>query len=175
MSRAASPKRFAAIRPWLFPLGVAGVYGAALWASPEKAARSWGFFLTIGGQLILPLCLAMGIMVVSNRFLSPDLVVRFLNRHAAGFKGVVLSSVAGIISMGPILAWFPLFRNLQRKGMSTFFLANFLGCRSIKPPLLPVLIGYFGWRFALVFVLASLGVALCSAWTVARVCPPDKA
>lgn len=168
-------KRFAVIRPWLFPLAVACLYGVATWASPEKAARSWGFFRSIAGQLALPLCLAVGIMVLCNRFLSPDLVVRFLNRHAVGLKGVALSSVAGIISMGPIFAWFPLFRNLQRKGMSTFFLANFLGCRSIKPPLLPVLVGTFGWRFALVFVLASLGVSLCSACAVAWACPPEKA
>ncbi|MCK5837779.1 MAG: hypothetical protein KAH09_10980, partial [Desulfobacula sp.] len=56
------------------------------------------------------------------------------------------------------------------KGTTNFHLANFIGCRSIKPVLLPVLVGYLGWRFAGLFVLVCLGVAFLVACIVSLFC-----
>lgn len=161
------------IRPWLFPLVVSGFYGVGMMAAPENTLRAWGFCVAMFEKLAIPLCLAFAIMVVFNRFLSPALVARFLGT-GSGLKGMLLSSLAGVLSMGPIYAWFPLFKNLKEKGAAVFIVANFIGCRSVKPALFPVLIGYFGWRFSGAFVLMSLAGALITAYVVAKTCPPDS-
>ncbi len=158
------------VRPWLFPLGVGCLYGAGMMVAPEKTIRAWSLCCSMAEQLAIPLCLALVTMVAFNRYVSPALVARFLGQNT-GLKGILLSSLAGILSMGPIYAWYPLFKSLKDKGAATFIIANFIGCRSIKPPLFPVLIGYFGWRFASVFVVTSLTVALATASIVARACP----
>ena len=106
-------------------------------------------------QLGLPLCVAVSMMVLLNRFLSPSLASRLLGRRS-GLGGLLLSSVAGIVSMGPIYAWYPLFTALKDKGASAFNIANFMCCRSVKPVLIPVLLGYFGWRITGIFLLMTL-------------------
>jgi len=112
--------------------------------------------------------------VVFNRFLSPVLVTRFLGQ-SAGLRGVLFSSLAGILSMGPIYAWYPLFKNLKEKGASAFHVANFIGCRSIKPVLLPVMVAYFGWEFTLLFMAMSLVAALMTAGVVSVACTGARA
>ena len=76
----------------------------------------------------------------------------------AGIKGIIFSAAAGIISVGPIYAWYPLLKDLKEKGASDSLIAIFLGSRAVKPFLLPVMIKYFGWIFVLVLtVLMVLG------------------
>lgn len=157
------------VRPWVFPLGVAGIYGLGFFVAPEKVIVSARLCISMGKHLAGPICLALGVMVVFNRFLSPVLVSRFLGR-GAGLKGVVFSSMAGILSMGPIYAWYPLFNNLRDKGALVFHVANFMGCRAVKPALLPVMVAYFGWGFPLLFMGMTLVGALCVAWIVHMTC-----
>jgi uncharacterized membrane protein YraQ (UPF0718 family) len=157
-----SHRCLALARPWLFPLGVGCVYGIGLVVAPEKIALALAMSVSIFKQLVVPICLAVVTMVVFNRFLSPALVSRFLGR-SSGIKGIVFSSLAGILSMGPIYAWYPQFQNLRDKGASVFHVANFMGCRAIKPVLLPVMVAYFGWGFTLLF----MGLSLMGAWVVA--------
>ena len=159
----------ALIRPWLFLFGVAGLYGLGIVFAPESTYRALNMSGSMFLQLALPVCLALIMMVVLNRFLSPAVVTLFLGRNA-GIKGVLLSSLAGILSMGPVYAWYPLLKTLRDKGATEFHLANFIGNRSIKPVLLPVLIIYLGWYFTSLFVLVSLAGALIVACIVGLFC-----
>ena len=60
--------------------------------------------------------------------------------------------------MGPIYAWYPLLKELRERGVSNSLIAIFLGNRAVKPLLLPVLISYFGWTYAVILtVLTMLG------------------
>ncbi|WP_462325949.1 hypothetical protein [Desulfoplanes sp.] len=157
------------VRPWLFPLGVVTLYALGLLVAPDRIIVSATMCVSISRQLLVPISLALVVMVVFNRYLSPALVTRFLGR-SAGLKGLVFSSLAGVLSMGPIYAWYPLFKNLRDKGASVFHVANFIGCRAIKPVLLPVLVAYFGWDFTLVFMGMSLAGSLAVAGVVSMVC-----
>jgi uncharacterized membrane protein YraQ (UPF0718 family) len=66
--------------------------------------------------------------------------------------------LAGILSAGPVYAWFPLLKGLREKGADASLIAIFLGNRAVKPFLLPVMISYFGWKYVLVLtVLTSVG------------------
>ena len=156
-------------RPWLFPLGVVGMYGLGIVFAPDNTYRALHMSGSMFWQLALPVCLALIMMVVLNRFLSPAVITLFLGRNA-GIKGVLLSSLAGILSMGPVYAWYPLLENLRDKGATDFHLANFIGNRSVKPVLLPVLILYWGWYFTSLFVLVSLAGALITACIVSLFC-----
>lgn len=161
----------AVMRPWLFPLGVSLLYGLGFLLEPESTERSFRICIDMFQQLALPMLFAVVMMVVFNRFLSPAVVARFLGR-SAGAKGVVLSSLAGILSMGPVYAWYPLFKTLRDKGASVFHVANFVGCRSIKPALLPIVVSSFGWHFTMFFLLMSLAIALSVACIVSLACAP---
>lgn len=161
------------VRPWLFPLAMAGLYGIGWFLSPEKTGQAMNASLSIFRQLALPLCLAIVIMAAFNLVLSPAQITRFLGR-GAGLKGLLFSTLAGVLSMGPIYAWYPLFKNLKDKGASTLLIANFIGCRSVKLALVPVLISSFGWRYAAIFVALNLAGALVVAVITEAACPNQR-
>jgi uncharacterized membrane protein YraQ (UPF0718 family) len=153
------------LRRWIFPASVAGIYLILLVITPEQAwigVRAAGRVLI---QAALPLLIAFGMMFLLNLFITPVHVSRFMG-SGAGVRGVLLSAVAGIISMGPIFAWYPFLESLRIKGASDFHLANFLSHRAVKPALLPMMIIYFGWRFSLVFTVFSIFSALLTATVV---------
>ena len=152
-------------RSWIFPACIAGIYIVLMLVAPNRA---WVGLQTAGGVLMqaaLPLLLAFGMMFVLNLFLSPVHVSTFLG-SGAGIRGVLFSAVAGIISMGPIFAWYPLLESLRKKGASDFHLANFLSHRAVKPVMLPMMIIYFGWRFSLIFTVFCVLSALVTATAV---------
>jgi uncharacterized membrane protein YraQ (UPF0718 family) len=105
--------------------------------------------------IALPLVLVFVIMLALNLFVKPAQIVGLFGRGAR-IKGIVFSVVAGIISMGPIYAWYPLLKNLREEGAGTGPIAIFLYSRSVKPFLLPVMITYFGWVY--VGILTALTV-----------------
>jgi len=65
-----------------------------------------------------------------------------------------------VISHGPMYAWYPLLEDLRRHGMRDGLIVVFFASRTIKIPLLPVMIDYFGWTFTLVISLYILISAL---------------
>lgn len=156
--------------PWVFPLCMAGLYGLGLFLDPDSTRRAMDVVVSMSGQLAFPLCFALLIMVLVNRIVSPATVSRFLGK-GAGLRGILLSSLAGVLSMGPIYAWYPIFKTVQEGGASNLIVANFIGCRSVKPMLFPVLVAYFGWGFSVAFLAASLIGAFLVACVVNAVCP----
>lgn len=153
------------LRQWIFPACVVSIYWILFLIAPD---RTWTGLQTAGRVLIqaaLPLLLAFGVMVLLNRYLSPFHVSTFLGSRA-GIKGVLFSALAGILSMGPIFAWYPLLESLRKQGASDFHLANFLSHRAVKPVMLPVMILYFGWRFSLIFTVFCVLGALVTATAV---------
>lgn len=148
-------------RPILFPAAVLAVYLILLIVVPEKGSLAFESCGSILRSLVVPLCLVFAVMVVFNLFLKPAQIVRLLGR-GSGVKGLLLSAGAGIISMGPIYAWYPLLKDLKEKGAANSLLAVFLYNRAVKPFLIPVMVAYFGWLFVVVLtvltVLASLAV-----------------
>jgi uncharacterized membrane protein YraQ (UPF0718 family) len=165
------------LKSWIFPLAILGLYVAGFLFAPGKITEALHKSIVILGQVVGPISLAIVMMVLLNRFLSPALTAKFLGKQS-GIRGIVLSSLAGITSMGPIYAWYPLLATIKEKGVSTFHIANFMACRSIKPVLIPVLLTYFGWMYTTMFLLTSLVAALLVATIVSfvldRIGEPNK-
>ena len=152
-------------RAWIFPACVAGAYLILFLIMPDRTRIG----LEAAGQVLLqaflPLLLAFGMMFLLNLFITPAHVSKFLG-SGAGVRGVFFSAVAGILSMGPIFAWYPFLASLRKKGASDFHLANFLSYRAVKPAMLPLLVIYFGWRFSLIFTVFCGLSALVTATIV---------
>lgn len=153
------------LRIYLFPILLIGIYAILLVFLPDKAyvaMRSCGkIFLSLG----VPLILVFALMTAVNLLLEPARITRFLGKEA-GFKGVVFSVVAGIISTGPIYAWYPLLGGLKEKGTRNSLLVIFLGNRAVKPLLIPVMITYFGWAYVLVLMLLTITGSVAAGYLV---------
>ena len=145
----------------IFPIAVGAVYAVLYIIFPEKALSAWAQSLNVLTNVAFPLCLVFVFMVLLNIALKPGHVGRLLGKKA-GLRAATLATAAGIISAGPIYAWYPILRDLREKGASNSSLAIFLGNRAVKPFLLPVMISYFGWIYVLILtiltVLGSLAV-----------------
>ena len=74
---------------------------------------------------------------------------------------------SGIISMGPIYAWYPLLKELRGKGATNSLIAVFLGNRAVKPFLLPVMISYFGWVYVLLLTFFTITGSVAAGYLVA--------
>ena len=149
----------------IFPVSVLAAYGILFTLMPDKASLALKNSGSIFLHIIMPLSLVFILMVALNVFLKPAQIVRFLGR-GAGIKGVILSATAGIISSGPIYAWYPLLKDLREKGAGNSFIAIFLGNRAIKPFLLPVMISYFGWVYVLILTISTITASVIAGHSV---------
>ncbi|MBW1717295.1 MAG: permease [Deltaproteobacteria bacterium] len=141
----------------LFPAAMLVIYGILFSVMPDRAFFALKSSGNIFLNMLVPLCLVFVLMILLNLFLKPAQIVKFLGK-GAGIKGILLSAVAGIISTGPIYAWYPLLRSLREKGAGNSPIAIFLYNRAVKPFLLPVMVGYFGWIYvAILTILTVLG------------------
>ena len=95
------------------------------------------------------------LMGIVNHFVKPKTVSKYVGK-SSGIKGWLLAICTGILSHGPIYAWYPLLRRLRDQGMKSSLIAVFLYNRSIKIPLLPVIIYYFGPTFVVMLAIYSV-------------------
>lgn len=82
-------------------------------------------------------------------FLQPKIITRHLGGDS-GVKGWFWALVGGVISHGPMYAWYPLIEDLRNHGMRDGLIVVFFASRTIKVPLLPLMVDYFGLTFTLV-------------------------
>jgi len=144
-----------------FPVCVLVCYGILCAIEPHKALMA---MRTSGNLLLyiaLPLVLVFVIMLALNLFVKPAQIVGLFGK-GANIKGIALSVVAGIISMGPIYAWYPLLKNLREEGAGTGPIAIFLYSRAVKPFLLPVMIAYFGWVYVVILTLLTVFTSIAT-------------
>ena len=156
---------------FIFPACVVACYVILFIIEPHKALMSMKTSGNLLIALILPLALVFVIMLTFHLFVKPAWIVGLFGKTFA-IKGIALSVVAGIISMGPIYAWYPLLKNLREKGAGPAPIAIFLYSRAVKPFLLPVMIASFGWVYVTVLtlltVLASIATGYCISVLIKR-------
>jgi len=87
----------------------------------------------------------------------------------SGIKGWLVAVLGGILSHGPIYAWYPLLQKLKNQGARPALIASFLYARSIKIPFLPLMVHYFGMTYT---VLVTFYIAIFSVlhgWLVEKI------
>ena len=160
-----SANKRSGLKKLIFPGCVLMIYGIVFVVSPAGAAMAVRSSTAILLNLMVPLGLVFTLMVFMNLFLKPTHIVRFLGKQSSS-RGFILSAAAGIISMGPIYAWYPLLKELRKKGAANSLIAVFLGNRAVKPFLLPVMISYFGWVYVTLLMLFTVSGSLAVGYLV---------
>ncbi len=123
---------------------------------------------------ILPILAVVILMTAAiNYFLQPKQIVKHLGKES-GVKGWLSMLFAGVISHGPMYAWYPLIDDLRRHGMRDGLIVVFFYARAIKIPLLPMMIDYFGLLFTLILSCYILLGAIIQGLMLEKLPGSDK-
>ncbi len=146
---------------FLFLLIVACLYGVAFQLAPEKTLAALDFGLKILVKLSPVLLLVFLLMFLSTLYVKPRWIQNHLGQKS-GFKGMLMAMIGGIISMGPIYVWYSMLSDFKKNGMRPALIAIFLYSRSIKLPLLPLMVFYFGTAYTVLLSFYMLIFSLLS-------------
>ncbi|MFC1615272.1 hypothetical protein ACFL2L_00565 [Patescibacteria group bacterium] len=123
----------------------------------------WGMFIKI-----IPLLLfVIVIMAIVNLFFTEKRTKKYLG-ESSGIKGWIFAIISGILISGPPYLLFPLLGDLRNHGMNDSLLAVFLYNRNVKIQFLPVLIYYFGLKFAIILSLYIILFSILNGIIVGR-------
>jgi len=125
------------------------VYITLFYFFPQKSflALKESFFILIK---ILPILLIVIFFnAIINYFFNPKKLSYHLSQDR-GIKAWMIALIAGILSHGPMYAWYPLIEDLKKKGLRDSLIALFFYARAVKLPILPLMIHYFGLAFTIV-------------------------
>lgn len=95
------------------------------------------------------------ILTLINYFLNPKAIIKYFGKNS-GIKGWILAILSGIISHGPMYAWYPMLSQLRENGLKDGLLAAFMFIRAIKVPFIPIMIDYFGVSFTVILFINIL-------------------
>ena len=113
-------------------------------------------YLTVFWRMLIhmlpALLLVYFIIFGFNLIISNKKIVKFLAKGNYS-KKLIFSVLFGILSSWPIYLWYWLLSQLQEAGLSLGHIATFSYARAIKLSMLPIMIGYFGFKFSIIFVL----------------------
>jgi uncharacterized membrane protein YraQ (UPF0718 family) len=123
------------------------------------SAQSLGYFWDMLQNLMPAFGLMFLLLWLFNLFNKPQSLIRRRTRQSSA-KSWLLSIAGGILSLGPMVIWYPLLKELKEKGMRSSLLAAFLYSRAIKIPMLPIMMHYFGVFYTGLFVSNILLFAL---------------
>jgi len=152
----------------IFLFVVICLYALAFLANAELTLNALSFTTKLFHRLLPVLLLVFTLIFISNLFIKPDWV-RANVGHDSGLRGWIIAVVGGILSVGPIYAWYALLKDLKTKGMRTALIAVFLYNRGIKLPLLPLMIHYFGITYTLILATYMTLFSLLSGILVEKI------
>ena len=141
-------KAFAFRGQYLF-LSVAVLYAVLFLVNSDAAQLSIVKSATILFKILPIFIFVILFTALLNFLLQPKKVTKHLGKDS-GLKGWLWALIAGIISHGPMYAWYPLIEDLRNHGMKDALIVVFFASRTIKIPLLPMMVDYFGFVFTLI-------------------------
>jgi len=153
---------------WWFLAAVAVLYALSAALAPDLAARALDHAWQALRNMLPVLALVFVLLFVFDLLLSPSRIAQWLGRPG-GMRSWLIALATGILSAGPIYAWYPLLAELRGKGMRASAAAVFLYARAIKLPLLPLMVHYFGTTYSVVLSLYLAAFALLSGFIVERI------
>ena len=144
-------------------LTVCLVYAVLLFVNNEAALAALQKSALVLLKILPIIAVVIVFTALINYFLQPRQIARHLGRES-GFRAWLWALGAGVISHGPMYAWYPMLEDLRRHGMRDGLIVVFFYSRAIKIPLLPMMVDYFGWGFTLVLSFYILTGALIQGW-----------
>jgi hypothetical protein len=92
-----------------------------------------------------------------------------------GAQSWFLALIGGVLAAGPVYAWYALLRELRGNGMTASLAAVFLSSRSVKLPMLPLMIHYFGPAYTFVLCRYLLVFSIVSGVVMAKLADSEIA
>ena len=118
---------------------------------------------------LLPIFLIVILLTaIINFFLKPKHIAKHLGKES-GAKGWFYALFGGLISHGPMYAWYPMFADMKQHGLKNSLIAVFFYARAVKLPLLPLLIDYFGLTFTIVLTIYILIGAIVQGYAIEHI------
>ncbi len=109
----------------------------------------------ISYRLIPIFVLVITLTALINYFLKPKKIMKYFGKDS-GLKGLFYTLLGGIISHGPMYAWYPMLDDMRKHGLRFGLIATFMYARAVKLPLLPFMVGLFGLPFTVIVNLYIL-------------------
>ena len=153
---------------WYFLGVIVLMYIVLMVVEPDKAELSLNFALKIFYRVFPVFIIVFLFMVIINIFVEPGHVQKYLGR-GSGIKGWLFAISSGIISTGPVYIWYPMLKQLKMNGARTALISVFLYNRSVKLPLLPLLIMYFGVKYTIVLIVIIIISSPLQGWLVEKI------
>jgi len=144
---------------WYFLLFVVLIYLIVAFFRAEAVMPSLEFSWSIVVKIIPVFILVFAVMVITNYYITPANVSKYLGK-SSGIKKWLIAVAGGIISTGPIYMWYPMLKELKSKGVKYGFIATFLYSRAIKPPMIPMIIFYFGLEFTVILTIVMIVMSI---------------
>ena len=137
---------------WLFLLLTLFITIIILVFNQDKFPEFIINFYNILKQIFIVLLIVFLVIFLINLLVDNKKIVKYLGQNS-GTTGWLISIITGIISSGPIYAWYPMLEDLQKRNVRTGLISAFLYNRAIKIPLMPLFTFYFGWRILILMTI----------------------
>lgn len=151
---------------WL-AVAVAALYVAAALDDPAKALRA----LAVGASSLWSVALIVvsvfGLIGLFGVFVDKQAIAARLGA-GSGFVALLLAAAFGTILVGPVFAVFPLLKVMREHGTRWAVIATTLTAWAVKVPMLPLEIGFLGWRFSAARIALTLVASLAMGLIVER-------
>jgi uncharacterized membrane protein YraQ (UPF0718 family) len=126
------------------------------------------FFIFEVPKVLLLLTLIIFIVGIIRSWFSPERTRKVLEGKST-FAGNVLASLLGIVTPFCSCSAIPLFLGFIEAGVPLGVTFSFLiAAPMINEVAVVLLLGMFGWKTALIYVLTGLFIAIAAGWTIGR-------
>lgn len=105
---------------------------------------------------ILPSILGAFILIFIFNYILTDQKIKKYLVGKSDWKKYFLVIGLGILSTGPVYAWYPFLADLKKQGFRNGLISIFLYNRAIKLPFIPIIIYYFSLKFVILIVMLMI-------------------
>ncbi len=157
------------LNAWHFLILMVLIYAALFFFRPHIFFSSFNFFTKLFIKILPIFIFVFVLMVAVNRYMSNDFIIKHMRGNK--IKSWFFVIIGGILSTGPMYIWYPLLKDLRNNGINNGEIACFLYNRSIKPAYLPLIILYFGLKYAAILTFVMIAVSLLQAFIMEKMVP----
>ena len=150
-------------------LVVVAVYIVLFAVDGAKAVEALGKTGLMLLEIAPILLVVLFLMALINYKFNPKKLAEHLGEES-GMKGWLLALGLGILSHGPMYAWYPMLKDLMKHGLKYSLITAFFYARAVKVPIMPLMVSYFGLAFTIVLTLYIIVAAFIQGLLIERLC-----
>ena len=142
-----------------FLISVVVIYSILFIIDFEHSFMGFEKFIGILWKLLPIFIFIIILTTIINYFLQPKKMMKHFGEDS-GKKGIFYVLLGGILSHGPMYAWYGMLEDMRKHGLKDGLIVIFLYARAVKLPLLPFMIEIFGIVFTVVINIYILIFAI---------------